>query len=95
MTIEVSLGYYNMETWRALHERVEALGAGVAGVVYRSDPPNWLLSAAKVAVQTQGAVVLNIRGVAPEQAVALVPFDVYERLLGVSRETDGAPGGGG
>ncbi len=85
--IEVAMGYHTLENYRALHDRIEALQreGQVVDVIYRRDPPAWLLNVSKVATDAGAAVVITIKGLDPEGAVAVMPFALFEKL--VSRET--------
>ena len=79
--------YKRQDRYRELRDRVEALGPGVIEVIYRGDPPQWLLNTVRVVNQCDAAVVINLKGAAPGQAVCIVPFALYERLLTVSKQT--------
>ena len=79
--IEVALGYHTLDNYRALHDRVSELGTGVAEVVYRSAPPDWLLKMVNTVTEYDAAVVIVIKDVPPERTMAMIPFALYERLV--------------
>ncbi len=78
--------YPSTSEWIELQKRCEALGADVSGVEARADPAPWLLNSAKVLRTTGGALVLLVRlepGV--WAALALLPFERFEQLLGAEQ----------
>ena len=66
--------------------RAAALGATVT---YRGDPPAWLTAAAKVAAQGH-AVIVNTKGVGPDDVPVVITLAQLERLTRAAAGGDDA-----
>ena len=74
-----------MAAYQALQPRIAAAGATC---IYLSKPPGWFAKAAKAAAA--GPVVVNCKGVAPDETPVLLTLAELERL---QRAAAGASGG--
>ena len=68
-------GPKEMAAYRDIQRRALAMGAGV---VYQSKPAGWLTKAMRAAMAAP--VIVNVKGVAPDDAPCIVTLAQLERL---------------
>jgi hypothetical protein len=81
--IEQWRGPKEMAAYRDLHQRALAIGAGV---VYQSKPAGWLTKAMRAAMTAP--VIVNVKGVAPDDAPCIVTLAQLERLQAAGAQLD-------
>lgn len=73
-----------MAAYQALQPRMAAIGATC---IYLGKPPGWFAKAAKAA--TAMPVVVNVKGVGPDDTPVLLTLAELERLTAAARQVEG------